>query len=208
MKQFILAIFLFSSLIVKAQSDKYVQAMETNINALSDAKTVAELQATSNNFLRIAEAEKTQWLPYYYAALAQAFIGYMDQSGDKDVLGNYGRSILEKAEAIEKNGETYAVRYMLANIQMMVDPMTRWQTYGMQATEALNSGKKLDPENPRIYYLQGVNLFYTPEQFGGGKVAAKPLLEKSVELYNAASPKPLYPKWGKPQAEKVLAECN
>ncbi len=208
MKKFILSIFFFAALAANAQSDKYVQAMETNIAALSEAKTVAALQAVSNNFLRIAEAEKTQWLPFYYAALSQAFIGYMENSGDKDAIGNNGRTILEKAEAIEKNAETYGVRYMLANIQMMVDPMTRWQTYGMQATEALNTGKKLDPENPRIYYLMGVNTFYTPEQFGGGKVAARPLLEKSVELYNAATPKPLYPKWGKPQAENVLAQCN
>ena len=47
-----------------------------------------------------------------------------------------------------------------------------------------------------------------PVQFGGGKDKAKPLFEKAVALFKAAQPKPLYPNWGKEQAEAQLALCN
>ena len=79
---------------------------------------------------------------------------------------------------------------MAATQQMMVDPQSRWMSYGKEAGDALTKGMQLDPNNPRVYYLQGMSLFNTPEQFGGGKDKAKPLFEKAVELYKAAKPKP------------------
>ncbi|MEP6513622.1 MAG: hypothetical protein ABJA79_07125, partial [Parafilimonas sp.] len=208
MKQVLVVLLLIAGIAVNAQSDKYADAMQKNLDMLKDAKTVAALQNVSASFQRVADAEKTQWLPYYYAALAQAWIGYMDQSADKDALANNARTILEKSEALETNAETYCVRYMLANIQMAVDPQTRWQTYGMQSTEALQKAEELDASNPRVYYLKGTNTFYTPEQFGGGKAKAKPILEKSVEMFKTFEAKPMYPNWGKEDAEKMLAQCQ
>jgi hypothetical protein len=97
---------------------------------------------------------------------------------------------------------------MAATQQMMVDPQTRWQTNGVEASTALQNGLKLDPNNPRLYYLQGESLFGTPVQFGGGKDKAKPVFEKAVALFKAAKPKPLYPNWGQKQAEDKLAQCQ
>ena len=104
-------------------------------------------------------------------------------------------------DAIEKNAQLFAVENMVATQQMMVDPQTRWQTNGAEASTALQNGLKLDPNNPRLYYLQGESLFGTPVQFGGGKDKAKPVFEKAIALFKAAQPKPLYPNWGQKQAE-------
>ena len=97
---------------------------------------------------------------------------------------------------------------MSATQQMMVDPQNRWMTYGQAAGEALQKAIKLDPNNPRLYYLQGMSLFGTPEQFGGGKDKAKPVFEKAVQLYKEQKPKPLYPDWGQKQAEDMIAQCQ
>jgi hypothetical protein len=191
-----------------SQSDKYAAVMQKNIASLDAAKTATELQDVAASFERVGDAEKTQWLPYYYAALAQTWIGWMPDVKDKDANAEKIKSYLAKAEAIEKNAETYAVANMMATQQMMVDPQTRWQTYGQQASAALQAGLKLDPNNPRLYYLQGESLFGTPEQFGGGKAKAKPVFEKSIALFKAAQPKPLYPTWGQKQAEDKLAQCQ
>ncbi len=115
---------------------------------------------------------------------------------------------MTKAEAIEPNSELYVIENMMATQQMMIDPHTRWQTYGQQASGALQKGLKLDPNNPRLYYLQGMSLFNTPVQYGGGKDKAKPLFEKALALYKTAQPKPLYPNWGMPQTEQTLAQCQ
>ena len=209
MKRFMFSLLLCSTMLAGfSQSAKYAAVMQKNIASLDSANTVGDLQAVASSFERVGDAEKTQWLPYYYAALAQTWIGWRPEVKDKDANAELIRKYLTKAEAIEKNAELYAVENMVATQQMVVDPQTRWQTYGQQAAAALKEGMKLDPNNPRLYYLQGESLFGTPEQFGGGKDKAKPVFEKAITLFKAAQPKPLYPVWGQKQAEEKLVMCQ
>ena len=208
MKKMIFSFLLLASASVMAQSDKYEAAMKKSITALDSAKTALEFQTAAASFERIGEAEKTQWLPFYYAGLAYATLGWVDQTADKDANAAKIKTLCDKAEAIEKNAEIYALRNMAATQQMIVDPQSRWMTYGQEASAALDKGIQLDPNNPRLYYLQGMSIFNTPEQFGGGKAKAKPVLQKAVDLYNAEQPKPLYPHWGKEQAVQALAQCQ
>ncbi len=204
----ILAFALLIALSGRAQSDKYTQMMQKNIAILDSAKGIDDLQSLAGNFERIGDAEKTQWLPYYYAALAQTWIGWNPACKDKDANSAKINAYLAKAEAIEKNAELYAVENMSATQQMLVDPQSRYMTNGKDAADALQKGMQADPNNPRLYYLQGMSLFGTPPQFGGGKDKAKPLFEKSIALYKAAQPKPLYPHWGQDQAVSMLAQCQ
>ena len=197
---------------VFAQSDKFVSAMKTNLTLFDSAKTTEDFQKLANAFERIGDAEKTQWLPYYYAGLALTTAGWMETMKDKD--GNAGRinALCDKADAVATanpdKAEILSVRNMALTQQMIVDPQTRWMTYGQQAGQVLEKAMKLDPNNPRLYYLQGMSLFGTPEQFGGGKDKAKPVFEKAVQLYKDAKPKELYPRWGQKQAEDMIVQCQ
>ncbi len=207
-KKLLMALVFFLSLETMAQTDKYTQSMQKNITLLDSAKSIDELQNIAGNFERIGDAEKTKWLPYYYAALAQAWIGWLPEMKDKDANAEKIKAFVAKAEALETNSELYAVENMAATQQMMVDPQTRWQTNGMEASAALKKGMEADPNNPRLYYLQGMSLFNTPTEYGGGKDKARPVFEKAWALYKAAQPKPLYPKWGRQQSEGMLAQCQ
>ena len=208
MKSILFSLLLLAGLCATAQSDRYNEAMKKNLALFGTAKTTADYQAVANTFERIGDAEKTQWLPYYYAGLSLSTAGWNDPQLDKDANSTRINSLCDKAEAIEKNAEIYALRNMSATQQMMVDPQTRWQTYGQQASAALASGLKLDPDNPRLYYLQGESIMNTPEAFGGGKAKAKPVFEKSIELFKKQQHKPLYPDWGQERAEEELAKCQ
>jgi hypothetical protein len=208
MKQTILALALLISLAGRTQTDKYTQIMQKNIALLDSAKTIDDLQSLAGAFDRIGDAEKTKWLPYYYAALAQTWIGWRPDVKDKDANAEKIRSYLTKAEALDKNSELYAVENMASTQEMLVDPQSRYMTKGKDAADFLQKGMQLDPNNPRLYYLQGMSLFGTPPQFGGGKDKAKPLFEKSVALFNSAKPAPLAPTWGKKQSEDMLAQCK
>jgi len=70
-----------------AQSDKYTKAMEALVPSIDTTRSYDGLITLANSFERIANAEKTQWLPFYYAALANLNATYtftMDGSfGDK-----------------------------------------------------------------------------------------------------------------------------
>lgn len=208
MKKIIAAFAVLATLSVNAQSEKYTQAMKTNLSKFDSVKTTADYQSLAGTFERIGDAEKTQWLPYYYAGLALSTAAWSDQNMDKDANAEKIKSLCTKAEAIEKNAEILTIRNMAATQQMMVDPQSRWMSYGQEASGYLQKGMQIEPNNPRLYYLQAMSVFGTPEQFGGGKAKAKPILEKAVALFKTENPKPLYPHWGQKQAEEKLAECQ
>jgi len=207
----------FVSAAAFSQSEKYTNAMQANISKLDSTSTAQAWSDLANSFQRIADAEKTQWLPYYYASLSHVMNGYMlmvgQQSGmaDKlDPLAAQAEELLSKAEAIKKdNSDIYCLKKMVSTLKMMADPMTRWQTEGPIATAALEKAKALDPQNPRVYMLEGQDKFYTPEQFGGSKTEAKALFEESLKKFDAYKPEsPLHPQWGKSQVQYFLSQLK
>ncbi len=208
MKQFLLSIAMLVSVAAFSQSDKYTGAMQKNLAMLDSAKTTSDFNAVSAAFQRVGEAEKTQWLPYYWAALAKVRIGWVDNTVDKDKLAEETKALITKGEAINQNSEFQALRDMAAVQQMMVDPQNRWQTYGTEAATALQKGMQMDPKNPRLYYLQGMSVFNTPEQFGGGKAKAKPVFQQAADLFKTEEKKPLTPTWGAQQNDQMLAQCQ
>ena len=202
-------------------SDKFTMTMQSKITLMDSAKDANALKDVAAAFERIGDAEKTQWLPYYYAALSQANAGnqtmnslgslnnFANNADKLDPYADKAEELLNKAEALSKdNSEIFIVKKMIATLRMMGDPMNRYMTYGPEGAQALETAKKLNPGNPRVYVLEGLDKYYTPEQFGGGKDKAKPVFEKAVTLYKAEQAKPLYPHWGQHQAEDMLAKCQ
>jgi hypothetical protein len=194
-----------------AQSEKFAKAMTTAIAQWDSAKTADDMLSISATFERIADAEKTQWLPYYYASLSQVIYGFMkNDMPNNDAFAGKAETLLTKADGLQpNNSEISCVKSMIATLRMLVNPQVRWQQYGATIQTELENAKKQDPSNPRPYYLQGQNLRNTPEQFGGGCNSAKPLLEEAVKKFEAFKPaSDIAPGWGKAQAEKVLATCK
>ncbi|MES2372356.1 MAG: hypothetical protein V4557_07240 [Bacteroidota bacterium] len=208
MKQAFIIISMFFVTLVAAQS-KYEGAMAKGLEQFKDAKTVEDMKTVSAFFERVGDAEKDKWLPYYYAAQSLHYTGWIDPKADKDKVSEKVKDLIAKAEAIERNSELYCIRQMVAVQQMTVDAMSRYQTYGAEANNALENAKKADASNPRIYLLQGQTLLRTPEAFGGGKAVSKKLAEKAIELFKTFKPaSPLHPNWGKDEADKLLAACQ
>jgi tetratricopeptide (TPR) repeat protein len=199
----------------QAQSEKYTKAMQSNVVVLDSLHTAETWTDAANTFQRIADAEKTQWLPYYYAALGNVMTGYMlsgQQAGaDKiDPLADKAEEMLNKADALSKdNAEIWCVKKMIASLRLMADPMNRYMTYGPKAAEALQKAKSLNPENPRVYLLEGQDKFYTPEQFGGSKTEAKALFELALKKYDSAKPESdIHPNWGRSQVKYFLDQVK
>lgn len=208
MKQIIIILSMFIAGHLAAQT-KYEAGMQKGMEQFSSAKTAEEMATASAFFERIADAEKDKWLAYYYAAYANHLTGWMNPKADKDKVAEKSKDLLSKAEAIEKNAETYCLRQMIAVQQLTVDPMTRWQSYGAEATTAIENAKKADATNPRVYLIEAQYLVNVPEAFGGGKSVAKKIVEKSLQLFETyKAPSPMYPNWGKEQATKLLAACQ
>jgi hypothetical protein len=207
-KLLVIALMLIGG-IVSAQS-KYEAGMGKAFEQMKEAKTAEDMGATAAFFERIAEAEKDKWLPYYYAAYCNYLTGWMNPNADKDAIGDKSKELIVKAEVLEKNNsELFVLRQMVAVQQLTVDPMSRFQTYGKQANEALEMAKQADPNNPRVYLVEGQYKMNVPEAYGGGKEVGKKLFTKAIELFKTFKPASnMNPSWGADQAEKLLAQCQ
>ena len=205
---FILSAILFAGFSFAQMPEKFVKAMEPKMAAVDTTITVQGLTDLANAFERIADAEKNQWLAYYYAAYCNASAGLMVASGgdmmaakaDKtDPYADKAEKQISKAEELMKdNSEIFVVKKMIATLRMIGDPMNRFMTYGPEAAQALETAKKLDPNNPRVYLLEGQDKYFTPEAYGGNKDEAKVLFEKTKQLFETFKPATnIHPNWGK-----------
>jgi hypothetical protein len=213
---FILAVSLLSTAVF-SQSEKYKGAMEKLVPAVDTLWKADALRDLSNSFERIADAEKTQWLPYYYAALTRVNAGYTILQGDGSGMGNADKTdpdakkaeeLLNKAEALSKdNSEIYVVKKMIAILFLVGDPMNRYAQYGPQASEAMAKAKKLNPDNPRVTLEEGLDKYTTPEQYGGNKEEGKKILEEAVKKFEAFKPESsISPNWGLSVAKKFISQ--
>jgi hypothetical protein len=211
-KLFVLCTALVLSAAVFAQTDKYVAAMKKHIAAIDTSfKNPINLLALANNFERIADSEKNQWLAYYYAALCQVNYSYMEPDKAKiDAIADKAASLINKADSLQpNNSEISCIKSMIASSHMMVNPMQRFMEYGPEAASHIDAAMKQDPSNPRPEYLKGQGLKYTPEAYGGGCVTAKPVLQSSLDKYNNFKPSSdIHPNWGKQRVEKLISECK
>ncbi len=195
-----------------AQSEKYTKAMEALVPAVDTTRSVDGLTNLANSFERIANAEKTQWLPFYYAALCNINIANMYfqlQQPDKiDPIMDKAEPMLIKAEELEKNNvELMCLKKMFNSGKMMADPMNRFMTYGTAASQALDAAKTMNPENPRVYLLEGIDKFYTPEQWGGSKTEGKKLFTEAIKKFEAFKPaSSIHPSWGLGQAKYFMTQ--
>jgi hypothetical protein len=124
-----------------------------------------------------------------------------------DQLADKAEELITKAEGLtQENSEIFIVKKLIATLRMMPDPQTRWQQYGHLSAEALAKAKQLNPENPRVYLLEGQDKFYTPEQFGGSKTEAKKLFEESKKKYETFKPESeIHPNWGLNQVNYFIS---
>jgi hypothetical protein len=213
MKPFCLTILsIFIGVSAFSQNERFAAAMKSNITQLDSAMIRNDMATLANNFERIAEAEKNQWLPYYYAAYCTVMNAFLTEDKSKsDAIADKAASLISKAEALtgKETSEICVIKSMIASAHMMVDPQSRWQQYGPASSENITKAKQLDPSNPRPVYLEGQAKFYTPESFGGGKAPAKELFIKALQMFDSFKPESsLHPDWGRAATNYFLAQCN
>lgn len=210
-------IFITGSLVLlafsaSAQSGRYAGAMKANIKAMDTSfNNPASLLALANTFERIGAAEKTEWLPYYYAAFLQVNYGFMIQDKSKtDVIADKAEQLINKADSLSPaNSEISTIKSMIASCRLMVDPMSRYMEYGPVSNAELEKAIQQDPLNPRPYYLKGQGLKFTPEQFGGGCKPATIAFEKALQAFSAFKPaSELHPDWGAVRTKQLLDDCK
>ena len=83
------------SLSVYSQDEKYLKAMAQTIELMENEPGSDQYLKCANQFERIAMAEKTKWLPFYYSAYALVVMSFDEpDGGEKDLILDRAQPII------------------------------------------------------------------------------------------------------------------
>jgi hypothetical protein len=204
----ILIITLFS---MGLKSQTMEETLTKTMQQLDTATTLPDFMSACSQFDLAAGKWSDQWITNYYAAYAKAISTYHETDAvKKDQMIDDAEKNLATLKTLKgDSSETYVLAALLINARVAVDGKNRGAKYGSVFSENLTKAKAINPENPRIYYLKGVSLFYTPKMFGGGTKKAKEYFDKATPLFEKENKTSiLIPHWGAKENAHYLSECD
>ena len=162
-------------------------------------------------FERIAQAEKDNWVPVYYAAnvlIVSAFEA-KDLTLKNEMLEKAKEHIETAHERSPQNSEITTMEGLLLTAYVAMDPATYGMTYSMPIIELHKKAIEYDDTNPRAH----ANLI--EYEIGTAKFFKQPLepfcekLEKVLPLYdNQKADYPFAPHYGKDRVVASMKQCG
>ncbi|MCD4696156.1 MAG: hypothetical protein K8S16_07925 [Bacteroidales bacterium] len=205
----LLTIFLVGTIAQAQDESSYMMIMVKHKKSFKMASNEQDFQNLANNFERIAKAESDQWHPLYYASLCYINMSFVNKDNDaKDAYLDKAQTYLDQAiEIYPDESELFTLQALLHQGRIQIDPAGMGMNYSMKANESLEKAKLYNPENPRVYYLQGMNILHTPESFGGGTEPACKLFKIAKEKFSNQKPgHVLSPTWGAERNEQLFGK--
>jgi hypothetical protein len=214
-KAIVLIVILFADLSVsRAQTEAFTKQMESAVSRLDNAKSVGDYQKLANDFTRIGAANQKQWLPHYYAAYCNARIGWLYEKADPEKIEPFvtlaaqqiakARSVIDSTTQKKEMTEIYCVMSMIKRGWVFINPMTYGREYGIASKTFFEMAKAIDPENPRVLYLDAWEKYNAPKMWGGDKEKAKELATRAIRKFENNPSSGIYPRWGKSACEEIL----
>ena len=198
--------------VLSAQAQDFKAPLEKTFLAFDTTQNPEVKIEQGNKLALIAKKWDGEWITHYYLAYSKIVLSYFEKDVNKKdaYLDDADKEREDAVSMLKKeNDETYVLAAMIANGRLGVDPMNRWQKYGSVYTANLESAKEINPDNPRMYYIQGTTKYFTPKAYGGGKKAALPYFEKAAALFAKETTTDIAtPHWGKFQTNYFLGECK
>lgn len=186
-------------------------ALEAVVIKFNTAQSFDDIRSSAGDFERVSLGHKQDWLASYYTSLVNMILAFSEKApAKKDALLDKADEYLKQASALQPNNDEIEIlRANIASGRITVDPNNRWEKYGQVISTSMKAAKKLNPENPRLSLLSAQSIYYTPEEYGGGKAKALPIVKESLVQFTRFKPaSPLHPTWGEDRAKELLAACE
>ena len=166
---------------------------------------VEEMLAARGGFERLLDRGGRDWLIRYYIGLADYRIAvYYMQETESEKMDPY----LEDAEqhlsqSIDEEpdfSDSFALLAAILSLKIARNPISGiW--IGPRIGGIMEEAKKLNPENPRMWLIEGTSAYYRPKMFGGGIDAAKAALRNSIACFSSEEiADQALPSWGASEA--------
>jgi hypothetical protein len=199
--------------IVYCFQQDFKSVLQQTFNDFDSATDQKQKAILSNRLSMIAAKWGNEWLAHYYLAYSKIILA-QDQNLDGDKRDAYlDEADKELSAAVtilgKDNDETHVLAAFIANWRIDISPMMRYMKYGSIFSDHMKEAKAINPNNPRIYYLEGMAWYGMPSFAGGGKDVALPYLTKAAGLYEKETDTDITkPYWGKKKNAYYLKLCK
>ena len=205
---FFLLLAAFSHVAAQTTADeKYAAGFKkAMLNLDSSWVNPPRMRETANQFERLANFKKTEWLPRYYHAFCLIQYSWSADAKEREAILKAAETSIQTGMGLSPDStEMVTLEGYLYQATIMINPMVNGPVYGPKSAITLQKAAALDPDNPRPHYLIGQNLYFTPEMWGGGMEKARPHLEKAKALFLVFKPESeFHPNWGQVVCEMIL----
>jgi hypothetical protein len=194
-----------------AQSQSDSADYHRGLDLLNSAKTTSNYLSSAEFFDSLATMHPDQWLSFYYSGLS-LILAAQESTGliYRDKLLDKAQVFTDKAVALKpEEPEIHVLQAFLYQGRLQADPQNRAFSLAQKADASIKKAMAADSSNPRAYFLQGYNVYYTPPMFKGGPKNALPVFLKAKEKFGSFTLRLSFmPDWGRQQNEEMINLCK
>ncbi len=162
-------------------------------------------------FERIAAAEKTSWLPNYYAATVNTFASFATKHKTQmtAMLAKAQETLDIEIAKDPNNAELLVMQAMIHTAWISSDPMVYGMTLSAKVAELYEKAEAIAPTNPRVVFSKADFAIGGAAWTGADvKVLCKDV-QRSLELFATFKPESqFHPNWGLQRAEQAAKRCT
>lgn len=216
LKQVCLFILLFAvpaSLLASPNNREFIET-RTKLMEVSFQSDSLGLVAIQKDLQRFTKEKDLAPYAHYYLAFAQWQLAMAKMNQNQ--VGDDVKTLLRKAianlktatELKEDFADAYALNASCHFPFFTLEPNQVMQT-ATDLGALLGKAKATAPKNPRVVLVDAMNIFYTPEQFGGSQEKGISRFEEALELFvkQTKSHESLLPQWGQEVGYAWLANA-
>lgn len=169
-----------------------------------------QYKEAENLFERITEAEKKEWLPYYYASQIKIIKSFsMNNPIKKEEHLEQAQALLNKSRSIAgaENVEVMVLQAMLHTSRLTIDPGTYGMTLSPVISRIYKNASEKAPDNPRVILSKAEWDMGAAQFFGEDPKKYCEDLQTSLRLFSESDPEEqqFAPSWGEDRAKMLVA---
>lgn len=185
------------------QSDETRQAILHGKALLAEATSLQDregMQEARQLFDTLKRDPSVAALAYYYAGYASYRLStFLPRTQTDERMAYLNEAVADLETAIQKQGDladAYTLLDRCYGLQIDIDH-SLGQTLGEVGEVYRAHALQLAPDNPRVLFLSGAGLYFTPPEYGGDPQLAMEHFEQAAQLFETQTPSdPLLPDWG------------